>query len=417
MAFKFPLAGRLVLSYVLLTTVVSGLFTLGLLATIHRIEDDLIAAELKRDFSRILDDYRHGRELRLDEGTAFFTTGSRIPPYLESVPAGYSEVVLEEKAYYVFHQQENRAGYFLVKDQTSFEQEEQLLEKVVVTGFVLSVIVSFLLGRLSVRRIIAPVRRLTREVTSQQGLAKEAAGISEGYAADEVGALALAFDATFSKLSQALQREALFTADVSHEFRTPLMVIASSCEVLQARNGLDPYVMQRVAAIQAATREMKELVEAFLALARGKETTSEMATLARVVEAEKESWRELAAARGNTLTIHDETLPTGQVREFPAVLLRTVIGNLVRNAIHHTRDGEILLCLQPGGFILSDTGSGIPPEETDKVFQPFFRGVGSEYEGLGLGLSLVRRICEREHWTVSLENNRTTGSGFRIDFG
>jgi signal transduction histidine kinase len=267
-----------------------------------------------------------------------------------------------------------------------------------------------------VKQVIAPVRKLTSQVADRENAREGLPALSSEYADDEVGALARAFDATITRLHQALQRETLFTSDVSHELRTPLMVINSSCDVLIARKGLDEYTRQKIDAISRSANEIKGLVEAFLALARGGDSHPEMATLNSIVESEFQTWKQMAAKKGNRLLLREESEDKERMeRKYPSILLRTVLGNLIRNAIHHTTGGEIVLVLRAGGFELRDTGSGIAAEEREQVFKPYYRGTASHRDGIGLGLSLVQRICEREEWTVRLEENQPSGCYFRIN--
>ena len=420
MRFKSRLTHRIILSFVLLTAIVSGLFTLGLTATIHYVEESLVTGELRQDFDRAFDDYRNGRELRLDEGTAFFPAGPALPDYLQSIPTGYTEIVLEDqdRAYFVYHLVEDETSYFLLKDQTAFEQAEILLQRTVYGGFVLCVLASLVLGLFMARQVIAPVRKLTRRVAERGEMSAELRPLAPEYAVDEVGALAEAFDASFARLQQALRREALFTSDVSHELRTPLMVIHSACDLLLAREELDEYSRKKIVSIRKAASQMKGLVEAFLALARGKNTAAQTATLEAIVEAEFADWEQLAAPKKSRLLLQEEPRgPEQKRREYPAVLLRTVIDNLIRNAVHHTSGSEIVLVLNGEGFDLRDSGEGIAADERDKVFEPYCRGETSHNDGLGLGLSLVQRICEREHWTLRLEQNHPRGCCFRIRLG
>lgn len=418
MKFRSRLSQRIILSVVLLTTIVSGLFAAGLIATIHFVEENLVTSELRRDFDRVFEDYKKGRELRLDEGSAFFPAGPSLPDYLRSIPTGYTEIVLDkpDRAYYVYHLAEGETSYFMVKDQTSFEKAEILLQRAVIGGFVFCILVSFVLGLFMVKQVIAPVRKLTRQVADLEALREQPLPFASEYADDEVGALAKAFDATLAKLQQALRREALFTSYVSHELRTPLMVIQSACEILVAKKELDGYTRQRIESIRRAVKQMKALVEAFLALARGKDNHSETATLDAIVKSEFPTWQQMAEQKENRLLLQEEARnPAQKEIEFPAVLLRTVIDNLIRNAVHSTAGGEIVLVLKAGGFELRDTGSGIAADEMAKVFKPYYRGTASHRDGLGLGLSLVQRICEREHWTVALERNHPRGCYFRVN--
>lgn len=414
--FSSRLSQRIILSFVLLTTIVSGLFAIGLTATIYYVEARLVRNEMQKDFARIFEDYKNGRELRLEEGAAFFPTGPDLPDYLRSIPTGYSEVVLNDRAYYVYHRVDEKSSHFLVKDQTSFEKAEILLQRAVFGGFVLCVLASFVLGLFMVKQVIAPVRKLTRQVADREALREQLLPLASEHADDEVGALAKAFDETFAKLQQALRREALFTSDVSHELRTPLMVIQSACELLVAKKELDGYTRQKIESIREAVRKTKELVETFLALARGKDNQAETATLDSIVKSEFPTWKQMAEQKENRLLLQEKaTNPAQKEIKYPAVLLRTVIDNLMRNAIHHTAGGEIVLVLKAGGFELKDTGSGIAADEMDKVFEPYYRGTASHHDGLGLGLSLVKRMCERESWTITLDRNHPQGCCFRVN--
>lgn len=418
MQFKSKLSQRIILSVVLLTTIVSGLFAIGLTATIHYVEKSLVTSELQKDFARVFEDYQDGRELRLDEGSAFFPAGPTLPDYLRSIPTGYTEIVLDNRdhAFYVYHLVKGETSYFLVKDQRSFEKAEIVLQRAVWSGFVFCVLASFVLGVFMVKRVIAPVRKLTRQVVNRGIFKEQPPSLASEHANDEVGALAKAFDSTFARLQQALRREVLFTNDVSHELRTPLMVIQSACEILVAKKELDGYARQRIESIRRAVKKMKSLVEAFLALARGEDTPSEMATLDAIVQSEFSTWQQLAEQKKNRLLVQQEMAITASKGvEYRAVLLRTVIDNLIRNAVHHTAEGEIVLVLKAAGFEVRDTGSGIAIDEITKVFKPYYRGTASHREGLGLGLSLVQRICEREHWSIVLEQNQPQGCCFRVN--
>ena len=92
------------------------------------------------------------------------------------------------------------------------------------------------------------------------------------------------------------------------------------------------------------------------------------------------------------------------------------MGNLLRNALHYTDKGFIRLTLLEHGFTVEDSGVGIPEEKREAMFQPFVRGNEQRGEGLGLGLSLVQRICENQGWTVDLETMEPNGCRFIVGF-
>lgn len=83
---------------------------------------------------------------------------------------------------------------------------------------------------------------------------------------------------------------------------------------------------------------------------------------------------------------------------YNATLLHAVMGNLLRNALHYTERGFIRLTLTSTGFTVEDSGVGIPEEKREAMFEPFVRSNEKRGEGLGLGLSLVQRICENQGW-------------------
>jgi signal transduction histidine kinase len=90
------------------------------------------------------------------------------------------------------------------------------------------------------------------------------------------------------------------------------------------------------------------------------------------------------------------------------------MGNLLRNALHYTDVGFIALTLYDDGFMVEDSGVGIPEEKREAMFEPFVRGNEQRGEGLGLGLSLVQRICANQGWSVNLTPREPNGCCFKV---
>jgi len=227
----------------------------------------------------------------------------------------------------------------------------------------------------------------------------------------------VAFDATLGRLRQALTRERLFTSDVSHELRTPLMVLASSCELLLENPGIDQRGRAQVERIARASEEMRELVQTFLMLARAQREDAGAApqhTLGQVADNLLGLWREPIESKGLNLVFEPGNPPDTR---YNATLLNAVMGNLLRNALHYTEHGFIRLSLLANGFVVEDSGVGIPEEKREAMFQPFVRGSEKRGEGLGLGLSLVQRICENQGWSVTLSTMQPNGCRFEVDLG
>ncbi|MGX1176501.1 sensor histidine kinase [Pseudomonas sp. R151218B TE3479] len=420
MEFKQSLAQRIIIAFALMSALVAGAFAMGIVATVHLVEEKLISAGLGGDLQRLLlmdsvSDWNH----RPEPDQLFYFSGGpgdfELPKDLRHLERGFHEVFREQLSYHAMVEIVDGRHYVLLQDQSDFEERERVLFAVVLVGFVLSLALAVFLGWVLARRVMAPVVRLARQVRHRDQLLGLAPPLAPDYAADEVGELAVAFDATLGRLRQALTRERLFTSDVSHELRTPLMVLATSCELLLENPALDPRGRTQVERINRASEEMRELVQTFLMLARSEREDNGMSprlTLGQVAENLLGVWRAPIESKGLTLIFEPgQTVDT----LYNATFLTAVMGNLLRNALHYTDQGFIRLSLTTTGFVVEDSGVGIPEEKREAMFEPFVRGNEKRGEGLGLGLSLVQRICENQAWTVSLSTMEPNGCHFEVE--
>ena len=419
MEFKQSLAQRIIIAFALMSALVAGSFAVGIVATVHLVEEKLISAGLGGDLQRLLlmesvYDWSH----RPEPDQLFYFSGGRgdfaLPKDLRHLDPGFHEVFRGDLSYHAMVEIVDGRRYVLLQDQSDFEERERILFAVVLVGFILSLALAVLLGWILARRVMAPVIRLARQVRHRDQLLGLAPPLAPDYAADEVGQLAVAFDATLGRLREALNRERLFTSDVSHELRTPLMVLATSCELLLANDNLDGRSRAQVERITRACEEMRDLVQTFLMLARAQrnEALAAQVTLSEVAEDLLAQWRGPIETKGLTLAYDaGEVLPL----RYNSTFLHTVMSNLLRNALHYTDRGTIRLVLKPAGFAVKDTGVGIPEEDRAAMFQPFVRGNEKRGEGLGLGLSLVQRICDDQGWSVTLTAMRPHGCCFSVD--
>lgn len=417
MLSRQPFERRILIAFMLMTVLVSGTFSLGIVAVVHFVEEHLMSEEMGRELNETLrEDIRQGRPPRLDASTRFFASDNpdyAIPEQYQGLAAGFNEVVRGKEAFYLYVHKSNGQTYMLEQQQQEFEARENALFNVVLAGFLLTVIGAWGLGLITARKVMAPVSRLAQQVRHRDQLHPMAPSLAPDYPNDEVGQLAAAFDSTLGQIRQSLERERLFTSDVSHELRTPLMIIATSCELL-AEAPLAPREKEQLARIARASEEMSELVQTFLQLARDKSNESapvSSCSLAAVAAEQAGRWGSLIKEKGLDFQLIERGQDQGQ---YSATLLAAVIGNLLRNAWHYTAQGHVHLILEDTGFRVEDSGSGIPAEQREQIFQPFVRGTQARGEGLGLGLSLVKRICAKQGWTVELHNPPEGGSCFRV---
>lgn len=416
-ATKQPLVRRIVIAFVLMTFVVGSIFSLSIFKIVHSIEEQIVSKELQEELDSVLRQLASQDEpLVLNAHTEFYSSvsGTGIPELFVSVKAGFTEVDDHAGAFYVYKRVVGNADYMLVEDQTEFEARENVLYQAVLAGFLLSLVAAWVVGKMVARRVISPVLKLAQQVGQHEQLLADAPAMAAEYADDEVGDLAKAFDHSLGQLRLSLARERFFTSDVSHELRTPLMVIVSSCELMLDSGKLTPAQHTQLNRIHRAAQEMAELVQTFLMLARENKAESLMSgqiTLAAAAENQRQRWSGDFALKGLDFIVRNETR---HPHLYNQTFLNTVISNLLRNALHYTEKGAVCLTLTEDGFTVEDTGMGIPVDQQEKVFQPFVRGEAAHGEGWGLGLSLVKRICDHQGWQVHVDSISPNGSIFHI---
>jgi two-component system OmpR family sensor kinase len=166
--------------------------------------------------------------------------------------------------------------------------------------------------------------------------------------------------------------------------------------------------MERLDAMKQGARRTKRLLEQLLALARYDSDQARPTTIASLDKCAGDVVADLlpeATEKGIDLGF-DEIQPC-QVAAEP-LMVEVLIRNLVDNAVRHTaRGGRIDISLranEEASLTIEDTGPGIPAEDIDRIFEPFFRGSGHLGDGSGLGLSIVKRIVDSLGGTVTVQN-------------
>jgi signal transduction histidine kinase len=146
---------------------------------------------------------------------------------------------------------------------------------------------------------------------------------------------------------------------------------------------------------------MHALIECLLALARDESASAAPVRLADIVDAivERHAERlERQSVRAVVDVPPDVQIPLNR----PA--LGIVLSNLIDNALRHTEQGELRIRYRDGTLSVEDTGSGIPAEALPHVFERFYRAPGGGPDGVGIGLAIVRKICERHGWRIAIDS-------------
>ena len=236
-----------------------------------------------------------------------------------------------------------------------------------------------------------------------------------------LGTVILAFDITEQEFAERNRRE--FTANVSHELKTPLQGIIGSAELIE--NGMvKPEDLPRfVGHIHAEAARLVTLIDDIIRLSQldeGDAMPTEPVDLLAVSQEAAENLHDAAAARNVTVCV------TGQPAVLPGVrrLIYEIAYNLCDNAIKYNRDGgrvDVTVAADAGGssITVADTGIGIAPEHQGRVFERFYRVDKSHSKasgGTGLGLSIVKHAVQYHHGRIELESTPGTGTTIRVVF-
>ena len=237
------------------------------------------------------------------------------------------------------------------------------------------------------------------------------------------GTVLLAFDVTEQAAAERSRRE--FTANVSHELKTPLQSIMGSAELLE--NGLvkQEDLPQFVGVIRTEAARLVALVEDIIHLSQldeGIAPAKEEVNLLELADSAASALREQAEKRHISLSVTGESAKISGVRGF----LYEMLYNLIDNAIKYNIDGgKVEVAVSAGDTAITvsvkDTGIGIPPEYQARVFERFFRVDKSRSKasgGTGLGLSIVKHIAQYHHAEIRLQSGiGRSGTNIEVLFG
>lgn len=233
-----------------------------------------------------------------------------------------------------------------------------------------------------------------------------------------VGVVLLVFDVTEKVEAERTRRE--FTANVSHELKTPLTAILGSSELLQTGMVKPEDTARFVGHIHAEAARLLTLVEDIIRLSQldeGVELPMETIDLAAIAEEAVQQLREKAEKNHVTLNVTAEAcLLQGVPR-----LFHEIVYNLTENAIkYNIPEGTVTVTVTKDGTLtVADTGIGIPPEHQARVFERFYRVDKSHSKaigGTGLGLSIVKHACAYLGASVELQSEVDKGTTICVHF-
>ncbi len=387
----------------------------ALLMTYEEMEQDFIDEVLAGQLAYSIEIFRSSHELALPNTPTMklyrLVPGEPLPAAmpreLADLAIGNHEFFEGDREYQVTVREADGARFILLYDWSETEAREIALSTVViVSALVMCVLVMILVYAIAGRLTRGLETLATRVVEGRGGTPFSQSGMEQ-----ELLVVARALDEAEVRQTALLTRERDFSANLSHELRTPLAGIRSDAEMIAAGGDLPEPVTRRAERIMASTDGITQLAETLLLLAR--HARPQLRETVNLAEAVRAAWaglsRRQATANGLELRIPD----TAEVDADPA-LLQLVLRNLLENALKHGEGSEVTCVLEGSCLQVLDRGPGLPQGDPGRIFDRYHHA--GDKPGHGLGLALVKHICDASGWAVRAYDRAGGGACFEVDF-
>lgn len=238
--------------------------------------------------------------------------------------------------------------------------------------------------------------------------------LATDFALSELHDIAVIVNGHLERVERFIERERSLLDQASHEFRTPIAVIAGAVDVLRL-HGLPPAAEAPLARIAATVDNLTEIMAALLFLSRedGKAPV-ETTRLDSLVMALVDDHQHLLEGKRAHFVV--EALEPLTVNS-PEAIARIVVGNLLRNAAENSYQGAIRVRLAEGRLSIQDSGEGFDTVAAARRYTQALRNSAKQGGGQGLGLFLTRRVCERFGWTLAISSDPAHGTLAEMTFG
>jgi hypothetical protein len=316
--------------------------------------------------------------------------GSDVPPQYAALAPGIHESPQEDTdGIHIGVFDTDQGRFFFVMDLRDIERVEGYLEGFVAVALVLGTGIAGWLGWALAGHTVIPVKRLAQAVDALP-TRPQASGLAETVSNDELGKLALAIDRYQARLVEADASERRLYADASHELRTPIAVVRASAEVLLDDPTASDYARRRLQRLDRGMRELTDLLDALLDLARRREPVMETLSVASLLGDAASS---LVATGERGLGQRVEIDAQGRLYTSQRESL-LILRGVIRRVLPPEIPGTLFLRYADSVFhILFTTDTG----DDDEPRRP---APAAERSDRGLGLALIGRLAERLGWEI-----------------
>jgi heavy metal sensor kinase len=317
---------------------------------------------------------------------------------------------------------------YTVQAAITYREEEETLQRFQTYLLMFApalLLIAGLVGYWLNRRALAPVDALTRTARTITGYTISSR-LEQLHTGDELQRLSDTLNEMLDRIETAFTRVTEFTADASHELRTPVSLIRTEAELALRRSRTDDEYREALRHILLEAERTTSLIEELLALARADSGQQQLEIqpldLRSTLQEVATGWRAVAGVRGLQFS---ERIREAELRVLgDAAALRRVINILLDNAFKFTPvpGGVVTLCAEErdGRALISvrDNGMGIAEENHARIFERFYRvdqARSREFAGAGLGLSIAQWIVEQHQGKIRVESVLGAGSIFWVE--
>lgn len=328
-------------------------------------------------------------------------------PFPTTLADGLSTVPIAGEAFRVLVKTTARGERIAVAQETGARDKDARASALrsVLPFLILLPVLLLVVGDL-VRKLFRPIATLSSEIDRRDE--QELHPIDEQHLPVEIRPFVVAINRLLQRVAQSMETQRRFVADAAHELRSPMTALSLQAERLAAADMSAP-ARERLLPLRRGIERSRNLIDQLL-------------TLARVQSASGPARQMPVSVRDIYRRVLEDLMPLAELKQLDIGVepgedvrvnigdadLLTLVKNLVDNAIRYTPPGgrvDLSVTLENGKALLQvkDSGPGITREERERVFDPFYRSLGTQASGSGLGLSIVKAIADRTAAKIRLD--------------
>lgn len=315
--------------------------------------------------------------------------------------------------YVVIVSASNPAGFQELKD----------LQKILIYGFLITMVLVYFIGKIFSFYTFQPVRRIINNVKNITANNLHFR-LDELNGKDEIAELSFTFNDMLNRLETAFETQNNFVSNASHELRTPLTIISSEVELALNKQDLNPQQRQILNTVYSESEKLGQILNSLLTLAQsgfdGKRQNWESIRMDELLLTASESVKRINP--DSNIFINLDNLPDDENLLYVKGnnnLLRLAINNIISNACKYSDNRMVTVGLlsEKNRLIVSitDQGIGIPKTELQHIFEPFFRASNAhDYEGHGVGLPLTLNIIRLHKGSLGIRSEVGVGTEIKV---